>query len=714
MDRLQNMTSLFRSERLVLAAMTFWLSIHFLILGKYSLVLMGDEGDSTLSGLLSVPHVEGAFSLWSPFAALGIDRLAQGYNPPFLTLIFEVLPSWFAYASAHTAMVGGGVAGLFVLCRQHFDLTVSAALFSSLLFGSALSFQNLWLFPIALTPFCLFFTSRLLDDRSDPRRWMWVGVAALALASFSNVSFLVLFPPMLFFVWYLVLEQRFDWKDWVIIVGFFVVIYLLRGQGIAAMALNAGLSPRADWVQNQQSIGEAVKTGFSHAMTSASPLSMLAMFKGGRPDFFAMALYSFLVTALLTKVRLPGSGKLLSCFLASLLVVALTPVAKSLLYDVVPILRGFSANKFWFFAHILGFIGAGFAFQSVQEWAQEKSSWGDKRKQWVFASPFIVILFIGLVEKAGFGGYQWLTQGSYSYLYESPVIQRLAKRIKADEMPSRVASFQMYDVTVHAYGLESPGGNIAIYPKRYNQFWSKIVEQASHKLPSETMHLKTQGVMELGLAYVNPDKRPSRDLSELYRLNMFSLANVRYFLSRDQLTDPQFRELDFAKPESPWSALSQNQKITANIKDNFSGRSNLYVYENTQALPRFFLAEQFQMVDGRGLALEMIAATNTEALAKNVIIDQADRPSSLNIKERFSSDGEISIMDYANDRIELEISSNGPSLLIATNSYSPFWKAYVDGREIPIFPAYITLWGVRLPADAHKVTFRYEPPYRIF
>ena len=41
----------------------------------------------------------------------------------------------------------------------------------------------------------------------------------------------------------------------------------------------------------------------------------------------------------------------------------------------------------------------------------------------------------------------------------------------------------------------------------------------------------------------------------------------------------------------------------------------------------------------------------------------------------------------------------------------PFWKVEIDGVRAKIFPAYHALWGVRVPAKAKSIVFRYEPPY---
>ncbi len=62
-------------------------------------------------------------------------------------------------------------------------------------------------------------------------------------------------------------------------------------------------------------------------------------------------------------------------------------------------------------------------------------------------------------------------------------------------------------------------------------------------------------------------------------------------------------------------------------------------------------------------------------------------------------------------RIVLEVDARADSILVATNNYSPFWKAAVDGRDSRIFPVDHTFQGVTVPQGRHEVVLTYEPPY---
>jgi uncharacterized membrane protein YfhO len=49
-----------------------------------------------------------------------------------------------------------------------------------------------------------------------------------------------------------------------------------------------------------------------------------------------------------------------------------------------------------------------------------------------------------------------------------------------------------------------------------------------------------------------------------------------------------------------------------------------------------------------------------------------------------------------------------PGAVVLADSWSPNWKAYVDGRATPSARVDVTFRGVVVPAGAHEIVFRYE------
>ena len=48
-------------------------------------------------------------------------------------------------------------------------------------------------------------------------------------------------------------------------------------------------------------------------------------------------------------------------------------------------------------------------------------------------------------------------------------------------------------------------------------------------------------------------------------------------------------------------------------------------------------------------------------------------------------------------------------MLVLTDNAYPGWKAKVDGKDAPVERVDYIFRGVRVPAGAHRVEFRFEP-----
>jgi hypothetical protein len=67
------------------------------------------------------------------------------------------------------------------------------------------------------------------------------------------------------------------------------------------------------------------------------------------------------------------------------------------------------------------------------------------------------------------------------------------------------------------------------------------------------------------------------------------------------------------------------------------------------------------------------------------------------------------IVAWRPDRVEVEVASAHPGVLILHDLYYPGWVATVDGQESRILPIDALFRGVQLPRGRHRVVFRFEP-----
>ena len=69
----------------------------------------------------------------------------------------------------------------------------------------------------------------------------------------------------------------------------------------------------------------------------------------------------------------------------------------------------------------------------------------------------------------------------------------------------------------------------------------------------------------------------------------------------------------------------------------------------------------------------------------------------------------VTFSAYEPDRMSMSVEAAGDGLLVLSEVYSPGWKAYVDGHQVPIVATNYVLRGVAVPAGSHTVELRYEP-----
>ena len=73
--------------------------------------------------------------------------------------------------------------------------------------------------------------------------------------------------------------------------------------------------------------------------------------------------------------------------------------------------------------------------------------------------------------------------------------------------------------------------------------------------------------------------------------------------------------------------------------------------------------------------------------------------------------GKMEIVRQTYNDLDLEVSSPEKALLFVRDAYSPYWKASVNGAEVPITRALYNFKAVVVPAGISTVTFHFSPPW---
>jgi hypothetical protein len=127
------------------------------------------------------------------------------------------------------------------------------------------------------------------------------------------------------------------------------------------------------------------------------------------------------------------------------------------------------------------------------------------------------------------------------------------------------------------------------------------------------------------------------------------------------------------------------------------------LFENTGALPRFFLVHQARIVASLQEARDLISRNEVD-LRRTALVDAA-----VALAPNGGGD-EVNTLHYGPDAIELSTRASSPALLVLSETYYPGWKAWVDGRSTSIYSTDIALRGVMVPAGMHRVRMEFRPP----
>jgi hypothetical protein len=153
--------------------------------------------------------------------------------------------------------------------------------------------------------------------------------------------------------------------------------------------------------------------------------------------------------------------------------------------------------------------------------------------------------------------------------------------------------------------------------------------------------------------------------------------------------------------------------------DNLAGRTDLRdlrerhrtvyadeqvrVLENAAALPRAWIVHSAQQM-GAAEALEALASGTVDP--RTTALLEEPPPTLSSPPDVTTSTARVTA--YAPDYISVRTESSAPGLLVMSEMFDPDWKAYVDGKAVPIYRANHLFRAIAIPASAATVEFRYE------
>lgn len=161
-------------------------------------------------------------------------------------------------------------------------------------------------------------------------------------------------------------------------------------------------------------------------------------------------------------------------------------------------------------------------------------------------------------------------------------------------------------------------------------------------------------------------------------LRLAALTNTEYLVIPSRVEDPRLEEV------------------------HVGSRAALYRYRDV--LPRAFLVGTTEVVPGDAAAGRYLSE---EFDARTSVILEEPLPPDVEVQP--GATGVVEWVDREPDVFTLRVAPDRPAMLVVLDNYFPAWKAFVDGREVPIHRANYTFRAIAVPAGEHTVTFRYVP-----
>lgn len=703
---------------LLFLAWSCWLALEYVGLGPLSYVPLADHGENNLPARLSAALAwqEGEIGFWFPQALMGADRLAMGFQNKSDLLFFFLLPGWLAHGLILWAQ--RFVAGYFMhrLLTERFGAGALPSMTGGILYAlfSQPAINQQWAgfslydgLALPALPCVLWALGRILE-RGGSKGILSAGLVGACYALVSHFFYTVFILPLIV-LWFPLVERRT--RGLFAVLAAFVLGWVsVEAPFLWASVVQAPFGHRRHWAVPH------VLSGNVTALWLRAIDLPLALLRDNLPILIAAAAGLFLVRTGDRRliVTLALAAACLAYYICDTLLFG------GLLYEA-GIFPGFNFSRvyivFPFLCIAAGCLGL----------AQLPSSWQVRLEGIAGGQPALAVRTLLCLVLIGLAAWQSLAikrealtgiadGKTFSNLYRHPALAEL-QRLRNGQPPFRVATVAG-DIPsgpltgcAWAYGLETADGYIPLYSERYHRFWETVISPLeSHDAAAVDLFRRRGSRAYLTLPAWERLGGQAVRLESRARLNLLSLANVRFIVSAVPLegTGLHLRAGALLERQIEWAGRPRRDRFLGMILGEYPG-SPLYVYENTDVLPRFFLAPRVRAFDDAGPLLDALASATEGELVTTAFVMRSDFDGSEIPGGRDS--GRVHVRSLGPDRIELEVDAGAASVLVTTGNFNPGWRARVNGTPHRVFPVDHTFLGVALPAGRHDVVFSYASPF---
>ncbi len=700
---------------LLLIGWSGWLAYESLAFGRQSYSRKHDTSEQSTPYYLALGELaeRGQLGYWHPQAAAGVDALANiKTEQPIVESLFRYFPHWSNSGVLQMGQSLLAAVGLFLLLRT-LNVTYPAAVIG----GAAFAF--FYSDPVEIAGFAtwhgLFLPGLPLwhlilrwAARRPPLAGSLVATAGgvcLGLGSLASLGVLTI-PMVAISLW--ALEPALTRRHFILF-GVFCAAYLvIDGRTLAALATLAPESHRMLLPEVQQTVSDPLAARAAYRDAAIVLLQQHAL-------LLACAITGWLLDEFRSRAL---TVSLLICAVLALKIVFYVDL-RALISTLAPALGTFQFDRLaQFFFPYFAAVGAALGLHQVGEAAGRLAP---SRRGVRSLATATVAIAVGAVlvnqsilmnrarEVQREGGHRYAT------FFERPELAALQKATDGSA-PFRVVTFadNNSQSTVNGvtwrYAFETADAYLNLYPRLYHEFWATVIAPTLERREDLRDYFYQWGNrIYLFSPYAQLASRPvfetkQRTFAQVANLDLLALANVKYIVSIEELSDPRLKL---------WTSGTAGPTASTTSDAPSPALPELRIYENTAWLPRAFVSTERRVLPSLAQVIEEMAAAGAETLRRTVYLDSGSAAGLEPPAAGAIAGGSVNFVRYEADRIELSVDANAPSLLVVTNSYSPHWTATVNGAPQTVRLVDATFQGVAVPAGQSRVILRYDPPWAL-
>ncbi len=688
------------------ALWTLYLSLPFLMFGTSSYVQNWEEGESYIgySQGFSSKIFEFFPHYWTPNALFGLDTLSTALDPGLEGIFYSILPGWLAHGFYQWFILLVGSYFTYRLLKDIFCIASPLSILGGMIF-SVIHFN----IPEAQMQACLpLVLWLLLSINAKNISAYFVTILLAVLFSINSIYPYSIFIVPFICTFYVFMSKENIGLRLLISSVFFLSFLLIEYRGLYAGISLATMGNRSSELKEY---GSFLLLDYPRAQI-------------------------VLILALLGIVAQRFKSKALNLIVALYILASLGPNLFLFVLETTSIfpasfnsinIRTNLAKDFLIIPG--GMIGLSALCKVLTKYGFKPLSHKSVRKNYLrafFLGSFLIILISISDQKNRIVSI--LLGENFGAMYLHPDLQDLAQETKKDD-PFRIANFvaQRYGEShkpAHTWphGFETIGGFFDIFPKSTQDYFELIID----KLIKKEGVKKKQEYLGSRLQLTGPAnssiwkmcgqktiKNCSLELSNYYNFDLLSLANVKYIVSPIPLSDYGLKLLPSAYRNSllSWEHKKPSEKLIAAVNGAPSFNTPIYIYQNLNYVPRFFIVNKIEGFETTKKLLAEIKSMDIQKLTSKALFINEDIPG-LNASN-FGGEGRVELKSYQSDKIILSTQTNGKTVLVISNSYSKYWLACVNGKLKSVFPFYRAFQGIILEAGHNNVVLEYVPPYKI-